>query len=85
MHVIAFAGLLGGVIAPFALQSWWGLLAVPVGLLGAGAVGLMCPLRVVSNAEHGAAVQRAKWTRRVAIGLFAFILLSTALRLWLDW
>ena len=84
MHVIALAGLLGGVIAPFALQRWWGLLAAPVGLLGAWAVGLMCPLRVVTNAEHSTAVQRAKWTSRVAIGLFALVLLSAALRLWRD-
>ena len=80
MHAVAFAALLGGVIAPFGLQSWWGLLLLPAGLMGAGAIGLMFPLRIVPEAQNAAAVHHAKWLTRVATCLLALVLLAGTAR-----
>lgn len=62
-----------GIVAPFALQSAWGLVFLPIGLGAAMLLGACFPLRATWPAAVERAERRARRTLAWAIGLGAVL------------
>lgn len=76
----------GGLIAAAALESFWGLLLIPLGFIAAVACGLALPLRDSEASERQAAQQRAQRIGRLALWATAGLCLYLLTRaIWPDW
>ena len=81
-----YLAFFGGLIAAAALESFWGLLLIPLGFIAAVACGLALPLRDSEASESQAAQQRAQRIGRLALWATAGLCLYLLTRaIWPDW